>query len=113
MDSVPVRRECREGGEAGDTGSLGNVNVEKCPQREARRQRLSRESPSEKISRSEPRAHTHVTVCTSVYYWSTHTSALGGPQRPKIHECGISRNRLTLKSSHIPAVSAVVAVDWL
>mmetsp|Transcript_29727 Transcript_29727/g.90414 ORF Transcript_29727/g.90414 Transcript_29727/m.90414 type:complete len:219 (+) Transcript_29727:378-1034(+) len=28
MDSVPVRRECREGGEAGDTGSLGNVNVE-------------------------------------------------------------------------------------
>ena len=37
---------------------------------------------------------------------------LGGPQRPKIHQCGISRNRLTLKSSPIPAVSAVVAADW-
>ena len=40
-------------------------------------------------------------------------SSLGGPQRPKIHQCGISRNCLTLKSSHIPAVSAVVAADWL
>ena len=40
-------------------------------------------------------------------------SELGGAQRPKIHQCGISRNRLTLKSSHIPAVSAVVAADWL
>ena len=38
---------------------------------------------------------------------------VGGGQRPKIHQCGISRNRLTLKSSHIPAVSAVVAADWL
>ena len=38
---------------------------------------------------------------------------LGGGQRPKIHHCGISRNRVTLKSSPIPAVSAVVAADWL
>ena len=38
---------------------------------------------------------------------------VGGPQRHKIHHCGISRNRLTLKSSPIPAVSAVVAADWL
>ena len=37
---------------------------------------------------------------------------LGGPQRPKIHPCGISRNRLTLKSSHVPPASAVVAADW-
>ena len=38
---------------------------------------------------------------------------IGGAQRPKIHHCGISRNRLTLKESHIAAVSAVVAADWL
>jgi len=34
----------------------------------------------------------------------------------KIHQqypVGFSRNRLTLKSSHIPAESAVVAADWL
>ena len=37
---------------------------------------------------------------------------VGGRQRPKIHHCGISRNRLTMKSSPIPAVSAVVAADW-
>ena len=37
----------------------------------------------------------------------------GGPERPKIHNCGISRNRLTLKSSqHVPPASAVVAADW-
>ena len=38
---------------------------------------------------------------------------LGGRQRPKIHQSGISRNRLTLKSSHVPPASAVVAADWL
>ena len=38
---------------------------------------------------------------------------LGGRQRPKIHHCGISRNRLTLKSSHVPPASAVIAADWL
>jgi len=39
--------------------------------------------------------------------------SLGGPQRPKIHPCGISRNCLTLKSSHVPPASALVAADWL
>ena len=38
---------------------------------------------------------------------------LGGPQRPKIHQCGISRIRLTLKSSLCTFLSAVVAADWL
>ena len=75
MDSVPVRRECREGGEAGDTGSLGNVNVEirKVPPPERPE---TCEQTVQKISRSEnrARAQTHVTVCT-VYYWSTHTYA--------------------------------------
>ena len=84
MDSVPVRRECREGGEAGDTGSLGNVNVEirKVPPerapdtREVSETQTVTQSRVQKISRSEnrARAQTHVTVCT-VYYWSTHTYA--------------------------------------
>ena len=38
---------------------------------------------------------------------------LGGPQRPKIHQCGISRKNLTLNSSQCTFLSAVVAADWL
>ena len=40
-------------------------------------------------------------------------SLVGGGQRPKIHQCGISRNRLTLKSWLCTFLSAVVAADWL
>ena len=36
------------------------------------------------------------------------TLARGGRQRPKIHQCGISRNRLTLKSSLCTFLSAVM-----
>ena len=49
--------------------------------------------------------------CKAEALLSTDT-LIGGAQRPKIHQCGISRNCLTLKSSPIPAVSAVVAADW-
>ena len=38
---------------------------------------------------------------------------LGGGQRPKIHQCGISRKNLTLNSSQCTFLSAVVAADWL
>ena len=38
---------------------------------------------------------------------------IGGRQRPKIHHGGISGKSLTLKSSHVPPASAVVAADWL
>ena len=61
--------------------------------------RLHRCSPRSAASR----------VTASVEY----LPVLGGAQRHKIHHCGISRNRVTLKSSPIPAVSAVVAADWL
>ena len=38
---------------------------------------------------------------------------VGGAQRPKIHQCGISRKNLTLNSSQCTFLSAVVAADWL
>jgi len=41
------------------------------------------------------------------------TTLLGGAVRTKIHKCGISRDRLTLKSSLCTFLSAVVAADWL
>ena len=47
------------------------------------------------------------------YIVDTRVGDRHGGGRPKIRHCGISRNRLTLKSSHIPAASAVVAADWL
>ena len=40
-------------------------------------------------------------------------ASVGGAQRPKIHQCGISRKNLTLNSSQCTFLSAVVAADWL
>ena len=61
------------------------------------------------------RAPPRYTKCACGRTLTDHRSLplIGGKQRPKIHQCGISRNRLTLKSSHVPPASAVVAADWL
>ena len=57
------------------------------------------------MQQTTPTTHHHERVGVAL--------ALGGRQRPKIQQSGISRNRLTLKSSHVPPASAVVAADWL
>ena len=49
--------------------------------------------------------------CKAEALLSTDT-LIGGAQRAKIHQCGISRNCLTLKSWQCTFLSAVVAADW-